>query len=382
LCRRRGGNNEDNNNDDALPPPLVSINELPEPTPKQKQVITTSHDADECDDDCPDLKYADDDSVSVANSVYESESDDDLDDDVIADLEQPGIAVEEDISPQPVSVSRFGRVRKPNPRYANQARSYEWEKSVDEPTFQDLARACAIEAAPLLPNSNDALSWEPAPATIREIVKMPHGIVKEEWLRSVRKELKTLVDSGTFQEDTPHSGETSTRVMEIFKVKVKRDGSLDKLKTWLVVRGDLQDKNITEDKWSPTASFQSIKMFLAHASWLKTHVKQLDFVGAFLQAKMRTRMFVTIPKIFGILFPEYAWCTGKPVRLVMAMYSTTLCGKYWYLDLLDFLKEIGFKEGDCVKCSFIKEFANGSKIYLLNYVDDMLYHGADSVKVR
>ena len=75
--------------------------------------------------------------------------------------------------------------------------------------------------------------------TIREIVKMPHRIVKEEWLRSVRKELKTLVDSGTFQEDTPHSGETSTRVMEIFKVKVKSDGSLDKLKTRLVVRGDL-----------------------------------------------------------------------------------------------------------------------------------------------
>ena len=75
--------------------------------------------------------------------------------------------------------------------------------------------------------------------SIREIVKMPHGIVKEEWLRSVRKELKTLVDSGTFQEDTPHSGETSTPVMEIFKVKVKSDGSLDKLKTRLFVRGDL-----------------------------------------------------------------------------------------------------------------------------------------------
>jgi hypothetical protein len=31
------------------------------------------------------------------------------------------------------------------------------------------------------------------------------------------------------------------------------------------------------------------------------------------------------------------------------MYGTTLYGKYWYLDLLDLLKEIGCKEGDCVK---------------------------------
>jgi hypothetical protein len=66
----------------------------------------------------------------------------------------------------------------------------------------------------------------------------------------------------------------------------------------------------------------------------------------------------------------------------MSMYGTTLCGKYWYLDLLDFLKEIGYKEGDCIKCSFIKEFPDGSKIYLLNYVNDMLYHGTDTNKLQ
>jgi len=204
--------------------------------------------------------------VSEADSVYESDSDDDLNDDNITDLEQPGVAVEEDISPQPVSVSRFGRVRTPNPRYANQARSYEWENTTKGTEFEDLARACASEATAALPNTSDALSWEPAPSTIRDIVKMPDGIVKQEWLKSVKKESKALVDSNTFQEDTMHSGETSTPVMETFKVKVKSNGSLDKLKTQLVVRGDLQDKNITEVKWLPTASFRSLKMFLAHAS--------------------------------------------------------------------------------------------------------------------
>jgi hypothetical protein len=364
--------NHDNDNDDHLP-------------------ALTPHDDVDCnaDDDCPDLiSRHDDDSVSetdsdaLSASTWDDEDDSIGDDNDIFDLEHPAPEPEKEVSPQPVNVSRFGRVRRPNSRYAYNARSYEWESSVDEPEFQDPPRACAIEAAPSLPNSNDALSWEPAPATIRDIVKMPNRVVKEEWLKSVRKELKTLVDSGTFQEDTPHSGKTSTPVMEIFKVKVKSDGSLDKLKTRLVVRGDLQDKNITEDKWSPRASFRSLKMFLGHASRLKARVKQLDFVGAFLQTKMRTRMFVTIPKVFGILFPEYAWCTGKPVRLLMSTYGTTLCGKYWYLDLLDFLKEIGFKEGDCVKGTFIKEFPDGSKIFLLNYVDDMLYFGTNAEKLH
>jgi hypothetical protein len=44
-------------------------------------------------------------------------------------------------------------------------------------------------------------------------------------------------------------------------------------------------------------------------------------------------MFVTIPKVFGVLLPEYRRCSGKPVRLGMSMYGTTFCGKYWYLDL-------------------------------------------------
>jgi hypothetical protein len=236
---------EEGGNENETPPALE---------PVIQSTIATSHDDDE-HDDCPDLIHAaDDDSASEAYSEYDSD-DDDLDDEDVLDLEQPGTAVKEDISPQPVNVSRYGRVRKPNSQYANQARSHEWEVNAEGTEYQDLAQACASKATPTLPNISDTLSWEPAPAMIWDIVKMPNGVVKEEWLKSVKKELKMLVDSNTFQDDIMHSGEISTPVMETFKVKVKSDGSLDKLKTQLVVRGDLRDKNITENKWSPTASF-------------------------------------------------------------------------------------------------------------------------------
>jgi hypothetical protein len=191
-----------------------------------------------------------------------------------------------------------------------------------------LVEACAAEVhTDLQPKTADANSWEPAPKTIREILRMKDGMVRQEWLNAIKKELKTLIKSGTFVQNTPKNGEISTPVMETIKVKVKSDGSLDKLKCRLVVRRDLQDKNITEDKWSPTASFCSLKMFLAHASRIKARVKQLDFVGVFLQAKMSTRIFVMIPKIYGILFPEYSAFCGVPVRLVMSINGTTLCGK-------------------------------------------------------
>jgi hypothetical protein len=81
-------------------------------------------------------------------------------------------------------------------------------------------------------------------------------------LKALKKEIKTLIDAGTFVHDKLKEGEIRILVIETFEVKVKSDGSLDKLKARLVVQGDLQDNNITEDKWSPTASFRSLKMFL------------------------------------------------------------------------------------------------------------------------
>jgi hypothetical protein len=92
------------------------------------------------------------------------------------------------------------------------------------------------------------------------------------------------------------------------------------------VQGDLQN-GVTEDKWSPTASFRSLKMFLPHASRLKARVKQLDFIGAFFQANTCSRIFVMIPAIIGSLFPEFKPFCGKPVRLAKSMYGMTLSRK-------------------------------------------------------
>jgi hypothetical protein len=93
-------------------------------------------------------------------------------------------------------------------------------------------------------------------------------------------------------------------------------------------------------------------------------------------------MFVTIPKIYGILFPEYSKYCGTPFRLAMSMYGTTLCGKYWYLDLTDYLLELGFKPSECMRCLFIYVYPVGIKLNVLNYVDDMLYYSTDAGRLR
>lgn len=66
----------------------------------------------------------------------------------------------------------------------------------------------------------------------------------------------------------------------------------------------------------------------------------------------------------------------------MSMYGTTLSGKYWYLELQDFLLEIGVKASQNMQCLFTKNHGKHSRMYLLNYIDDMLYYGTTEAIVK
>jgi hypothetical protein len=82
----------------------------------------------------------------------------------------------------------------------------------------ELAEACAVEAHPTpLQPATDALSWEPAQKTLRDILRLPHGTVHIEWLKSVKQELKTPVESNAFSIEDKDENEVSTPVMETFK---------------------------------------------------------------------------------------------------------------------------------------------------------------------
>ena len=82
--------------------------------------------------------------------------------------------------------------------------------------------------------------------------------------------------------------------MDVYKAKVQSDRSLDKLKLIIVVRGDLQNKEIVGDTCSSKAPTMTLKYFLADAAKHMTRVHQIYFIGAFLQAKVKNTVFVKL----------------------------------------------------------------------------------------
>ena len=130
--------------------------------------------------------------------------------------------------------------------------------------------------------------------------------------------------------------------MDVYKTKIQADGSLDKLKLKIVVRGDLQNKELVGDTCSPTASMRTLKYFLADGTKHKARVHQLDFIVAFLQAKIKKRVFVKLDIIYTDYFPEYAKYFGRSLILLESMYGMTNSGKLFSGELTKWLLEAGF----------------------------------------
>ena len=94
-----------------------------------------------------------------------------------------------------------------------------------------------------------------------------------------------------------------------------------------MVREDLQNKELAGDNWSPTASMRTLKYFLADATKYKARVHQLDFIGAFLQAKVKNRVFIKLDSRYTDYLPEYAKYFGRALRLLKSMYGMNNSGK-------------------------------------------------------
>ena len=99
------------------------------------------------------------------------------------------------------------------------------------------------------------------------------------------------------------------------------------------------------DNWSPTASMR--KHFLADAVKHKARAHQLDFIGAFLQAKVTNRVFVKLDIRYTDYYPEYAKCFGRALILLKYMHGMTKYGKLFADELIEWLLEAGFIQSKC-----------------------------------
>ena len=166
----------------------------------------------------------------------------------------------------------------------------------------------------------------PEPINFAEVTKLSENIRKP-WLKATLKEIKNIINNQTFIIEDPKYVGPVTPCMDVYKAKIQSDVSLDKLKLIIVVRGDFQNKEMVGDTWSPTASMRTLNYFLADAAKHKARVQQLYFIGAFLQAKVKNRVFVKLDMRYAEYFLEYAQYFGRALSFLKSIYGTINSGK-------------------------------------------------------
>ena len=115
-----------------------------------------------------------------------------------------------------------------------------------------------------------------------EVTKLSDDI-KKPWLKATLKEVNNLINNQTFLIEDTGKYEPVTTCMDVYKAKIQSDGSLDKLELRIVVRGDLQNKELVGDTWLPTAYMRTLKHLLEYATKHKAKVHQFYLIGAFFQ---------------------------------------------------------------------------------------------------
>ena len=102
----------------------------------------------------------------------------------------------------------------------------------------------------------------------------------------------------------------------IFKMKLKVDGSIDKYKVRLVVKGYKQKEGVDYfDTYSPVTRITSIRMLMAIAVLHNLEIHQMDVKSTFLNGELNDEIYMEQPEGFIVPSQEKKVC-----RLVKSLY--------------------------------------------------------------
>ena len=118
---------------------------------------------------------------------------------------------------------------------------------------------------------------------------------------------------------------------------------------------------------------RTFKYFLAYAAKNKSRLHQLYFIGVFLQAKVKNKVFVNLDSRYVDYFPEYSNNFGRDLILLKSMYVITNYGKLFSDDLIEWLLEAGFVQYQCQMSIYYKYVPYVTNVFDLSCVDDCIY---------
>lgn len=210
------------------------------------------------------------------------------------------------------------------------------------------------------------------PDTFEDALRREDSI---EWKKAMDREIASLKENRTWILTELPPGATAIPCKWVFRLKKNPDGTIDKYKGRLVVKGFSQRHGIDfSETFSPVAKMGTVRSILSIAASEKMHLTQFDVSTAFLYGELEETVFMKQPQ-------GYEDGTNKVCQLKRSLYGLKQAPRCWNKRLGAFLQKHEFKASDADPCLYIRE-RNGRKLILVIYVDDGLMAATDSQEME
>ena len=185
------------------------------------------------------------------------------------------------------------------------------------------------------------------------------------WQEAINKELKSISDTGTWQEIKVPEGASLVDSKWVFKTKLNERGEVVKYKARIVARGFTQEYGINYfDTYSPVARLTSLRVLLTIVAAQDLELYQMDADTAFLNGTLEEDIYMDFPDGY-----QQQDMKSTGLKLIRSLYGLKQSPRVWWKLISTYLGELGFTR---LSADWGLYHHKQKKAYLLLYVDDVL----------
>ena len=215
------------------------------------------------------------------------------------------------------------------------------------------------------------LDTPPEPSSVEEALSSPP------WVAAMQAELSSIERNGTWSLVPRPPKRKVIGVRWVYKTKYHADGSLDKHKARLVVKGYAQRAGVDFDEtFAPTARITTIRVVLSLAGHFGWPIFQMDVKSAFLNGDLQEEVYVEQPPGFVLSGKE-----DMIYRLHKALYGLKQAPRAWYQRIDSFFGKLGLHRSH-VDSNLYTLLEGALIVVIIIYVDDLIITGSHTSRIR
>jgi transposase InsO family protein len=214
------------------------------------------------------------------------------------------------------------------------------------------------------------------PSTYKEAIS---GTESAQWLAAMGDEMESLHKNQTWELVRLPTERKIITCKWVFK---KKEGISPtegiKYKARVVARGFHQIEGVDYNEiFSPVVRHTSIRVLLAIVAHQDLELEQLDVKTAFLHGELEEEIYMTQPDGFQVPGKENHVC-----KLRKSLYGLKQSPRQWYKRFDSYMMQLGYNRSPFDCCVYYNKLKDGSRIYLVLYVDDMLIASRDKSDIQ